>query len=185
MSRSHLCCCVAAASFMLGVPITACSSAVSPPSGAATTRTPGAFETCFVGRGGTCSREQRDEHQACILAKCDAPSRQCYGETYLEAQFSGPCAPMAECIQRCDCGDDNCISGCVRDGDRVCDDCLQQHVSAAWTRTAPRPHVCYPGTRRRGASDWGTTAAKLAKTADDGAVYPQSPGQLSSKRRRE
>ncbi len=80
------------------------------------------FKTCPSTTGTTCTEAEMKPYTDCLLQKCDAEYAKCYGADFKNGSFSGACGTWMTCVQKCACGDTQCILKC--EPDEACQTCV-------------------------------------------------------------
>lgn len=94
-----------------------------------------AFKDCSITTGTSCTEAEMKPYSDCLLSKCDAAYKKCYGDGYRSGSFSGPCGTWIACVQKCDCSDTGCILACQSDD--ACQTCASEVESCHDTCEEP------------------------------------------------
>lgn len=124
----------------------------------------GSFSTCQGQAGGTsgtgeskCTDAELKTYNDCVLAKCDAKYKECYGPDYKSGKLSGACGTWVTCTQKCPCTDAQCMMNCPMDD--ACTSCAVGAGSCA--NACPLPE-CAKTSTPPPSGDSGTSAGTCA-----------------------
>jgi hypothetical protein len=117
---------------------------------------------CYGSSGQTCTGTA--EYESCLISKCDAKLKTCYGSDYQNGNFGGgACVDLITCMGACKCDStySSCSQNCAMTKMNAgCTSCSTEMVSCIQGAGCKEP-VCTGGTTD------GSTAKKEGGTAAD------------------
>jgi hypothetical protein len=61
---------------------------------------------------GPCDQDETNQYGQCVADRCDAEYQACFGPTYRNGTFGGPCGTYYTCLAKCGCNDNACRQAC-------------------------------------------------------------------------
>lgn len=119
------------------------------------------------GSSGSCSNsvtgnDDCPEYVSCAENKCKAEYKQCLGDNFMSADFSGsPCESYMTCVLGCDC-DQSCLSNCYANMPADCKNCMTGPLTSCVSSNCSAELQQCAGTGGTGGSSSGGTCADLA-----------------------
>jgi hypothetical protein len=100
---------------------------------------------CYNPAGQTCTGVST--YESCIIGKCDAKLKACYGDGYQAHSYGGPCAKMIECSTACTCDSTYgaCAGKCTSNLSAACTTCLTD-LGHCTNESGCKPPACTAGT---------------------------------------
>jgi hypothetical protein len=106
------------------------------------------FGMC-AGSGNSCSQSEINDHNNCLISKCESAYTPCIGANWRTGSYGGSCGTWLKCVNDCGCGNLNCFIACGLPP-AACQTCLQT-ASQCEMSMCPRP-ACYGTLPDGGAS---------------------------------
>jgi len=76
-----------------------------------------------------CSEAEIKAYASCVEDACEDKYVECYGPSYKQGKFAGPCGDYMACTSKCECDDTACTSACELSS--ACTNCMAGFASCS------------------------------------------------------